>query len=102
MLLALFMVLALKRSRVSLSGNSSSPASFANLLSQAKELELKNNLWEAKMAYQKLVNEFLNSPEVMNWQKRIEEINIRLLFSPAVTHKSMLYEIKPGDTLAKI
>jgi len=38
----------------------------------------------------------------MTWQRKIEELNLRLLFSPVVTPGSLLYEIKPGDTLSKI
>lgn len=76
--------------------------SVSGLIAQAKELEAKQDLVNAKIAYQRLVNEFPNSTEVMRWQKKIEELNIKLLFSPAVTAGSILYEIKPGDTLAKI
>ncbi len=74
----------------------------SSLLSEAKDFEVKGELLQAKTAYQKLVNEFPNSGEVMHWQKKIDDLNIRLLFSPTVTPKSALYEIKPGDTLAKI
>lgn len=52
--------------------------------------------------YQKLVNDFPESPEVMNWQKKTEDLNIKLLFSPALTPKSIIYQIRPGDTLNKI
>ena len=73
-----------------------------SLLNQARQLEIKGELLEAKSIYQKLVNEFTESPEVANWQKRVEDINIKLLFSPAITPKSMVYQIKPGDTINKI
>ncbi len=73
-----------------------------NLLNDARKLEAKGELPEAKEAYQKLINDFVQSPEVGNWQKKVEEINIKLLFSPAVTPKSVVYQIKPGDTLDKI
>lgn len=76
--------------------------SASSLLSEAKEQEAKGNLFDVKLIYQKLINEFPNSPEVMNWQKKIEDINIKLLFSNTVTPKSILYQIKPGDTLTKI
>lgn len=72
------------------------------LLAQAKALEAGGNLMEAQNLYQKLISEFPNSKEVINWQKKTEEINVKLLFSPAITPKSMVYEIKPGDTLHKI
>ena len=76
--------------------------SLSELLSQARSSEMKSNLLEAKYIYQKIINEFPNSGEVMSWQKKLEDINIKLLFSQVLTPKSALYEIKPGDTLTKI
>jgi lipoprotein-anchoring transpeptidase ErfK/SrfK len=84
------------------SGGSSSGGSIQSLLAQVKEAQGKGDLLNAKVAYQKLVSDFPNSQEVMNWQKKIDDINIKLLFSPLITSGSLLYEIKPGDTLTKI
>jgi len=99
-ILVVFIALNLKRTGLSLPTKAG--VSVSALLNQAKNLEAKNNLPEAKAAYQNLVNEFPNSAEVMNWQKKTEEINMKLLFSNTVTAGSLLYEIKPGDTLFKI
>jgi lipoprotein-anchoring transpeptidase ErfK/SrfK len=82
-------------------GGISSSAAFS-LLSQAKDLEVKGNLLDAKARYQKLISELPNSSEIMNWQKKVEDINIKLLFSPTLTPGSVLYKINPGDTLTKI
>jgi lipoprotein-anchoring transpeptidase ErfK/SrfK len=71
-------------------------------LIQARELESKGKLLEAKAFYQRLINEFGNAPELGNWQKKLEELNIKLLFSPVITPGSATYGIKPGDTLGKI
>jgi lipoprotein-anchoring transpeptidase ErfK/SrfK len=76
--------------------------SVHKLLDQASQLEIKGDLLEAKSKYQKLVNDFAESPEVAAWQKKTEDINIKLLFSPVITPKSIIYQIKPGDTLDKI
>ena len=76
--------------------------SASGLLNQAKVLLAKGDLLGARNIYLKLINDFTNSSEVMNWQKKAEELNIKLLFSPIITPKSLLYEIKPGDTLTKI
>ena len=76
--------------------------SISGLLTQAKEAEAKGDLLSAKSAYQKLVSDFASSEQVANWQKKNEELNIRLIFSPAITPKSVRYEIKPGDILIKI
>lgn len=91
-----------KQGRMSLGRQMSHGGSFSSLLTQAKDLEAKGNLLDAKAIYQRLVNELPNSPEVMNWQKKIEELNIKLLFSSTPLPQSVLYEIKPGDTLTKI
>lgn len=80
----------------------SNQSSVRALLLQAREFEIKGNLQNAKLVYQKLVNNFPESSDVLNWQKRAEEINIKLLFSPAITPGSVSYQIKPGDTLNKI
>lgn len=76
--------------------------SKTSLLNQARSLQAKGQLREAKEKYQQLINEFPNSSEVMNWQKKLEDINMKLLFSPEITPKSVLYEVKPGDSLIKI
>jgi len=76
--------------------------SVSSLIAEARELEKKSDLVKARSIYQKLVNERAGSSEVMNWQKKIEDLNIQLLLSPVITPDSALYEIKPGDTLNKI
>jgi len=78
------------------------PVSVTSLVALAKDLEAKGSLLEAKAAYQKLIAEIPNAAEVMSWQKKVEEINVKLLFSPIPTPKSTTYTIKPGDTLTKI
>lgn len=77
-------------------------AGAGSLLNQARQAQAKGNLFETKTLYQKLVNDFPESPNVADWQKRVEEINVKLLFSPVITPKSISYSIKPGDTLDKI
>ncbi len=77
-------------------------ASVSSLLAQAKALEAGDNLLDAKIIYQRLVSDFPNSGWVMRWQEKIEDINIKLLFSSTLTYKSIIYEIKPADTLNKI
>jgi len=98
LLLAGLIILAVKINRKGARRNTAVSA----LLLQAKELEAKNNLLEAKTLYQKLVDDFPSSPEVVDWQKKAEGMNIKLLFSAVITPGSVSYEIKPGDTLNKI
>lgn len=88
--------------KVSPAEQRNSAASVQGLLNEARDLQAKADLQGLRAVYIRLVNDFPNSGEVMNWQKNIDNINIRLLFSPVITPKSVLYEIKPGDTLTKI
>jgi lipoprotein-anchoring transpeptidase ErfK/SrfK len=96
-----FIALNIKKGIIPLKNKLGSDSASA-LFVQAKDLQSKGNLPDALAVYQKLINDFPNSSEMMNWQKKIEGLNIKLLFSPTITPKSILYEIKPGDTLAKI
>jgi lipoprotein-anchoring transpeptidase ErfK/SrfK len=75
---------------------------ITDVLHEAQSLEQSGKSEQAKALYRQLVLEHADSPDVMQWQKRVESINMELLFSPAVTEKSVLYEIKPGDTLSRI
>jgi lipoprotein-anchoring transpeptidase ErfK/SrfK len=72
------------------------------LVTQAHALEIKGNLLEAKLLYQKLVSDYPESVSVADWQKKAEDLNTKLLFSNKITPKSVAYKIKPGDTLNKI
>ncbi len=74
----------------------------AALYTDAKKMEENGDFVPARAAYQKLISDYPNYREVMDWQKRLEDLNIRLLFSPVITPKSIEYEIKPGDSLDKI
>lgn len=80
----------------------SNESSVSESVAKAKSIEAKGSLLDIKNAYQELINNFPASNEMMNWQKKVEDINIKLLFSSILTPKSVLYEIKPGDTLVKI
>ncbi|MDD4954393.1 MAG: L,D-transpeptidase family protein [Candidatus Omnitrophica bacterium] len=97
-----FTLVVIKRPSASPQEKKENVDSKASLLAQAKGLEDKLDLLAARAIYQKLANEFINADEIMGWQKKIEEINIKLLFSSAITPQSTLYNIKPGDTLTKI
>jgi lipoprotein-anchoring transpeptidase ErfK/SrfK len=78
------------------------PSQVAGILAQAKESEMSGSLQEARAAYERLVNDFPSAREVAKWQNKVEDLNIKLLFSSVVTPGGISYEIKPGDTLSKI
>lgn len=99
---ALAVLFICKKGSCPLTVSKAEGASINALLNQARDSEARGNLMEAKAVYQKLVADFSGSGEVMSWQKKAEEANIKLLFSPVLTSGSRGYEIKPGDTLIKI
>jgi lipoprotein-anchoring transpeptidase ErfK/SrfK len=96
------LVLIIKKINLSTHIKAGKVISSVALSAQATGLLKKGDLLEAKPLYQRLISEFPSSPEIMNWGKKVEEINIKLLFSAILTPKSILYEVKPGDTLVKI
>lgn len=102
LLIFVILLVSFTKKRAPIQPEPGSAVSMPSLIAQAKALETKGKLSDAKTIYQRLVNEFSGSSEVMNWQKKAEEINMRLLFSSAQTPGSSSYEIKPGDTLVKI
>jgi LysM repeat protein len=97
----MLLALNIKNMRCPLTGKISKVSSLG-LVNQAKELEASGKLLEAKVIYQKLINDYPESADFINWQKKIEALNIKLIFSSLIIPGSTLYEIKPGDTLNKI
>jgi len=95
-------VIVLAAKKINATANFTNRTSINKILNQARQFESKGNLFESKLLYQKLVNDFPESTEVQDWQKKTEDINIKLLFSPAITPKSIAYQIKPADTINKI
>jgi lipoprotein-anchoring transpeptidase ErfK/SrfK len=91
-----------RRSGIPLSAPKIHFGSAGTLVNQARNCEAKGMLLDAKNTYQKLVADFPNSGDVMSWQKKADDLNIKLLFSAVITPASTLYEIKPGDTLIRI
>jgi lipoprotein-anchoring transpeptidase ErfK/SrfK len=94
-----FLTMNIKSKITNLSAKSGSQAELVNL---AKSFEEKGNIKEAKASYKQLLSDFPGAQSVSAWQKKVEELNIKLLFSPVVTKESVLYEVKPGDSLYKI
>ncbi|MBU3958286.1 MAG: L,D-transpeptidase family protein [Candidatus Omnitrophica bacterium] len=100
--LVTFIIFNTKKGKISRPIKQASTGSLVNLSNQARDLESQGNLLGAKGVYKRLINEFPNSGQILDWQNKIEDINIKSLFSSNITAQSILYEIKPGDTLIKI
>lgn len=62
----------------------------------------QGDILSARALYSQAMENSTSPEEFRRAQARLEEININILFSPAIDDCSQLYEVKPGDTLSKI
>ena len=76
--------------------------SEAGYLASAADCEKKGDLLKAKEAYQKIIEKYPGSNNISKTQEALDNLNIKILFSPAMTPDSFTYEIQKGDTLTKI
>lgn len=84
-------------------GTLSKTQSVQGLLEQAQDLEQKADHIGLKAVYQKLINDFPNHKDIAVWQKKLDEVNLKIIFSPiAAPGLSQEYEIQPQDNLTKI
>jgi L,D-transpeptidase ErfK/SrfK len=73
-----------------------------SLLELAGTYEASGEYAKARNILREYVGRFPRAVNAAKLKKDIEMLNMRTLFSGIVTERSFLYEIKPGDTLAKI
>ncbi len=60
-------------------------------------------LWpKAQDVYSKIIANFPNFKEIAAVEEKLWELNLKILFSPIVTEKDIVYKVEPGDTLGKI
>lgn len=64
--------------------------------------EKRGNFLEAKEICQKIVEQFPGSNNVLKAQDMLEDLNIRIFFSPVVTKDFFVYEVQKGDSLTRI
>ena len=103
LVITIVLIFNLRHARVSSYSTGAGIGSVSALLAEGKDLEAKGKLLDAKAVYQKLVNEYPSSRDVLSWQKKVEAFNIKLIFSDTLLpNLTSLYEIKPGDTLGSI
>jgi len=74
----------------------------ASLLSLAGDYEKEKDYVKAREAFREFVGRFPGSKDAPRVEKDIENLNMKILFSRAMTSESFPYEIKKGDTLARI
>lgn len=77
-------------------------ASEEVLFKEAQLEQAEGKLIKAKETYQKLIKEYPQGKFVLESERMIWDLNVKLLFSPMQTTDSKVYEVQPQDTLGKI
>lgn len=78
------------------------PVPVQKLLDEAAQHEADGDQVKAKEAYQQIVHEHPDYDKVEDIQKKVGELNINILFSKEMTPQSEMYQVQPGDSLAKL
>ncbi len=73
-----------------------------NLLNQAKAKLVEGDLVAARDIYNKVMEETGNLRVLEKIKKKIEQLNIAILFSPIIDECSVKYTVEPGDVLSRI
>ncbi len=79
-----------------------SSLSAQELYDSAIALESKKELLAAKEAYQKILSEYSDFKDIAFVQKKLEDTNTQIIFSAVETPKTVVHEVKSGDSLGKI
>lgn len=80
----------------------SSNVAAEDLLNNAKQLLKDRNLYEAKVSYQKILNEYPDVDNIQEIQNKLEQINMDIIFSNAQSPNSVIHEVVSGDTLGEL
>lgn len=59
----------------------------SGLFVELQDAQSRGDLSAQKSAYQKLINNFSNNKDINSWQKKSDDINIKILFSPMLASK---------------
>ena len=72
------------------------------LYDQGVELEKEGEMIQAKQVYQKVIGDHPDFEQVEEIQKRLEKLNMRILFSNVPTEETTIHKVESGDTLGKL
>lgn len=94
---------AVKEHEDAISKHPQSKKAALSYISLAALYEKQGKLIEAKEAYKKAIEVYPNLDIVKNAKAKVEDLNIKILFSPLVDNEtSKIYEVQQGDSLRKI
>ena len=90
------------KSSVSLKDSSETSVSVNQLLQEASQYEARGDKLKAKEAYAQIISNYPDYEKIEEIQQKLGELNIAIIFSPAQTPQTVLYEINPGDSLGEL
>jgi len=76
--------------------------SASALFKLAAAYENRGDLIKARDAYRKFIETSPNSGDIAKAVESLDNLNIKIIFSPDVKEGAVIYDIQKGDTLAKI
>ncbi|MEW6170453.1 MAG: L,D-transpeptidase family protein [Candidatus Omnitrophota bacterium] len=79
-----------------------SGAKIKELTTLALSQEEKQDFLNAKISYQKLITDFPNSRDINTWQKKLDDLNIKIIYSNLACLQTQNYEVKTGDSIYTI
>ena len=79
-----------------------SPESVQQWYEQALNFRKDGELLKAKEIYQKILAEHPDFQDIEKIQKELGDVNMAIIFSNAPTPNSVIYEVQPGDSIAKL
>lgn len=82
--------------------NPQTTASVNQLLEEAAKAEAQGDRLKAKAAYASIVDEYPDYDKVEEIQDKLGQLNVSIIASNAQTSQTLVYEVKPGDSLGKL
>lgn len=79
-----------------------SGAKIKELTALALSQEEKQDFLSAKVTYQKLITDFSNSRQIDVWQKKLDDLNIKIIYSNLACAQTVSYEVQAGDSIYNI
>jgi lipoprotein-anchoring transpeptidase ErfK/SrfK len=92
----------IKQAGETISREPDSPKAENAYLAMAEAYENAQELVKAKESYKRFMEKFPASKNILKAQESLENLNVRILFSPEKTAGTALYEVRKGDNLTKI
>lgn len=82
--------------------NAQVTATVNQLLEDAVKAEASGDRLKAKQAYDAIVNDYPEYDKVEEIQDKLSQLNISIITSNTQTPQTIMYEVKPGDSLGKL